>query len=155
MQCVSGFVLVQTQFLAAWWAPRRLRAPRRDEKKKTLHLHYCILTRRLISAQGHQYIWHLAGWNKYRTNVPLLRSGSRASASINKQSICWLTRSVWWKWRPLPWGERRLSAFNIMNHKQYPIWTGELWKRAALTCEGRSRNQPAVWVMSESTGLQY
>lgn len=101
----------------------------RDEKK-TPRLHYSILTSSLISAQGHQYFWHFSGGiNIEWMSLCCARGAARLRASTKITWICLLACSVAWrKWRR---SLRSLSVFNIMHHKQYPIWTAELWKYAA------------------------
>lgn len=96
----------------------------------------------------------LQWWHKYRMNVPLLCSGRCVSPSVNKKItwICLLACSV--SWRDCRRSLRSLSLFNIMHHKQYPMWTTELWKYTAQARGGGWHEmQPAVWVMSISTGL--
>lgn len=123
----------------------------RDEKK-TLHLHYSILTSSLISAQGHQYFWHFSGGiNIEWMSLCCARGAARLGASTKITWICLLACSLSRRsWRQ---SLRSLSVFNIMHHKQYPIWTAELWKYTVWAWEEMTRDQPAVWVMSERKRL--
>ena len=136
---MCSFVLAQLQFLVSWWALQRLRVPcGMKRKKKTLHLHYPILTSSVISALGHQYFWHFSGGiNIEWMSLCCARGAARLCASTKITWICLLACSVAWrKWRR---SLRSLSAFNIMHHKQYPIWTAELWKYTARVWEGADK----------------
>lgn len=147
----QSFVLVQSQFLVTWWEAASAELDERKEKK--LHLHYSVLTSRLISAQGHQYFWHFSGGiNIEWMSLCCAQGGVCLQASTKITWICLLACSV--SWRDCRWSLRSLSLFNIMHHKQYPIWTIELWKYTAQARGGRWQEmQPAVWVMGISTGL--
>lgn len=126
----QGFVLVQSQFLVSWWET----ASAAVDEKKTLHLHYSILTSRLISAQGHQYFWHFSGGiNIEWMSLCCARGATCLGASTKITWICLLACSVSRRDCRLVPPE---SAFNIMHHKQYPIWTIELWKYTVWAGEG-------------------
>lgn len=130
-----GFVLVQSQFLVTWWVLQRLQTPR-GMKRKNLHLHYSILTSRLISAQGHQYFWHFRGGiNIEWMSLCCAWGATCLQASTKITWICLLACSV--SRQDCCRSLRSLSAFNIMHHKQYPIWTIELWKYTARAGGGR------------------
>lgn len=131
-------MLAQLQFLVSWWALQRVRVPCGMKRKKPLHLHYPILTSSVISALGHQYFWHFSGGiNIEWMSLCCARGAARLCASTKITWICLLACSVAWrKWRR---SLRSLSAFNIMHHKQYPIWTAELWKYTARAWEGADK----------------
>lgn len=121
----------------------------KEKKKKSLHSHYSILTSGLISAQGHQYFWHFRGGiNIEWMSLCCARGAACLRASTKITWICLLACSAGWRnWRR---SLRSLSAFNIMHHKQYPIWTAELWKYTARPWEGDDKKSTSC--MSNGLG---
>lgn len=118
---ISGYLMRDCKRCAGW--------------KKTLHLHYSILTSRLISAQGHQYFWHFSGGiNIERMSLCCAWGDTCLWASTKITWICLLACSV--GRRDCRSSLRSLSAFNIMHHKHYLTWTIELWKYTVGAREG-------------------
>lgn len=147
IQCVRALCLFSHNF---WLVDERLQALR-GMKRKTLHLHYFILTSRLISAQGHQYFWHFSGGiNIEWMSLCCAWGATRLWASTKITWICLLACSV--SWRDCRRSLQSMSAFNIMHHKQYPIWTIELWKYTVRAREGNVTKSTScddmIWAMS-------
>lgn len=151
IQCVRALCLFSRNFCFTWWVLQGLRVLRgmKRKKKKSLHSHYSILTSGLISAQGHQYFWHFRGGiNIEWMSLCCARGAACLRASTKITWICLLACSAGWRnWRR---SLRSLSAFNIMHHKQYPIWTAELWKYTARPWEGDDKKSTSC--MSNGLG---
>lgn len=134
IQCVGALCLFTHNF----WLLDECCKRRAGWKGKSLHLHYSILTSRLISAQGHQYFWHFSGGINIEWMSLCCARGATCLGASTKITWIWLLACSVSR-RDCRRSLRSLSAFNIMHHKQYPIWTIELWKYTARAGEGNDK----------------
>lgn len=111
-------------------------------KRKLLPLHYSFFDMHNF-CPGSSIFPRLLWCHKYRTNVPLLCWGRRVSQSINKTLLDLLLSLFSRLTRLSPLSPE--SAFNITHHKQYPIWTVELWKHTARVRRGGGEGGGCRW----------
>lgn len=125
----------------------------RDEKKNPAFALF-YFDKQANFCPGSSIFLTLQWWRKYRMNVPLLCSGSYMPPSINKNHldlfVSLFSQST--RLSPAPSGVCLLSISCIINNIQFGLLNYE----NTLRERGRemTRNQPAVWVMSKSTGFR-
>ena len=137
-------MLVQSQFLVTWWET----GSALPDERKTLHLHYSIVTSRLISAQGHQYFWHFSGGiNIEWMSLCCAWGDTRLRASTEITWICLLACSVSRRdWHSSP--RSLLSISCIINNIQFGLLNYEKYTARAGGRE-LTRNQAVVWAMGK------